>query len=454
MFLLHISLILPASSAFIVRTNATNKFCDIFDVFRINQCYDVPVSLSVPTTNVLYIIYDVHQVEGFNLRRDVYLRMATFIHSLRQKGKYKHAKLVLPPFMNMYHWRSQNIDQSRVFWGDFFDLESMRKFTAVLDFPEFLEEISNFSRDKTKIYIDEVYKLQNFDEMFENGVFRDKFEKAPCKNDEERRRGYYFGYKNITHRSFTCVNFQGGAKMLQKMLYKYKSPVANDRHTLSPRIVLVLRSETVLHDFWSTAVYWKARRSMRFSKALTAYADKFRREFLNSTNEHDLVQRPDDWRHEKSYRGAVGGPYLAAHLRRADFLYGRENTVPSLQSATAQIKKKLQEFNLSAVFIASDCTGNEFNDLKNYLRPYRVVKYKPESKAQFAQLKDGGVAIIDQIICAHARYFIGTYESTFTFRIYEEREILGFDQKLTYNTFCKREDLVNCDKNTPWTIIY
>uniref|UniRef100_A0A336MYC3 GDP-fucose protein O-fucosyltransferase 2 n=1 Tax=Culicoides sonorensis TaxID=179676 RepID=A0A336MYC3_CULSO len=467
---------------------AKHKFCDIHDLFRINICYnnDDNVPLIVPAPNnsgknvpnhnnknvtnknntqrPLYIIYDVHQVEGFNLRRDVYIRMATFIWSLRQKSKYKDAKLVLPPFMNMYHWRSQNIDQARVFWGDLFDLESLRKFTEVLDFPEFFEELGKFNMNSNKTYIDQVYKLQNFDEMFENGVFRDKFEKAPCKNDDERRKGFYFGYKNLTHRTFTCVNFQGGAKMLQKMLYKYKTEPSNsemkgndvmiseiDNH---PRIVLVLRSETVLHDFWSTAVYWKARRSLRFSKALTAIADKFRQDFLNSTNDGDLVQRPEDWRDEKPYRGAKGGDYLAIHLRRADFLYGREKTVPSLQSAAAQIKTKLKELNLGVVFIASDCTGNEFNDLKNYLKPYRVIKYKPESKAQFDQLKDGGVAIIDQIICSHARYFIGTYESTFTFRIYEEREILGFEQHLTYNTLCKREDLINCEKNTPWTIIY
>lgn len=407
---------------------AANKVCDIYDLFKINLCYynDVPLITFADSKNsksfynnkntqtnnnnnvrdkALYIIYDVHQVEGFNLRRDVYIRMATFIWSLRQKIKYKNAKLVLPPFMNMYHWRSQNVNQSRVFWGELFDLESLRRFTEVLDFPEFLAELESFRGENTnKSYIDEVYKLQNYDEMFENGVFRDKFEKAPCKNDDERRKGNYFGYKNLTHRTFSCVNFQGGAKMLQKMLYKYKSPVArNALDENRPRIVLVLRSETVLHDFWSTAVYWKARRSLRFSKALTAIANKFRLEYFNSTNELDLVQRPDDWRDENSYRGAKGGNYLAVHLRRADFLYGREKTVPSLQSAVAQIKMKLKELDLGVVFIASDCTGNEFNDLKNYLKPYRVVKYKPESKEQFEQIKDGGIAIIDQIICSHAR---------------------------------------------------
>lgn len=386
--------------------------CDIHEIFYINKCYtNVPSSSStsskVPVVSSsrnnnnscnLYIIYDVNQVEGFNLRRDVYIRMATFIWKLKQNPKYSNTKLVLPPFMNMYHWRSHNVVQNRVFWGDFFDLESLRNFTDIIDFPDFLAEINLKYPNRNKTYIDEVYKLQNYDEMFENGVFRDKFEKAPCKNDDERRRGHYFGYKNLTHRTFSCVNFQGGSKLIQKMLYKYKTTKTN-----CDRIVLVLRTETVLHDFWASPTYWEARRSCRFSKALTDIATKFRLDYLNSSNAWDLVQRPLLWREEKQYRAAKGGDYLAVHLRRADFLYGREKTTPTLQSAAIQIKDKLNAQNLSVIFVASDCTGNEFNDLKHYLKPHRVLKFKPESIEQFEKIRDGGVAIIDQIICSHAR---------------------------------------------------
>ena len=37
--------------------------------------------------------------------------------------------------------------------------------------------------------------------------------------------------------------------------------------------------------------------------------------------------------------------------------------------------------------------------------------------------KDGGVAILDQIICSHAKYFMGSYESTFSFRMSSKRSI-------------------------------
>lgn len=110
---------------------------------------------------------------------------------------------------------------------------------------------------------------------------------------------------------------------------------------------------------------------------------------------------------------------------------------------------------------------------------YKVRRFQPSSRLERDKLLDGGIAIVDQIICSHARlvkrmqrihmylffenvpifrFFIGTYESTFTYRIYEEREILGFPKAMTFNTFCKHEDATNdndaCPKNSIWPIVY
>lgn len=51
------------------------------------------------------------------------------------------------------------------------------------------------------------------------------------------------------------------------------------------------------------------------------------------------------------------------------------------------------------------------------------------------------------------RFFIGTSVSTFSFRIHEEREILGFDPKTTYNRFCGDEEKA-CEQPTHWKITY
>lgn len=51
------------------------------------------------------------------------------------------------------------------------------------------------------------------------------------------------------------------------------------------------------------------------------------------------------------------------------------------------------------------------------------------------------------------RFFIGTSVSTFSFRIHEEREILGLDPRTTYNRFCGDQEEV-CEQPTHWKIAY
>merc|ERR1719397_1779815 len=96
---------------------------------------------------------------------------------------------------------------------------------------------------------------------------------------------------------------------------------------------------------------------------------------------------PADWREEGgagAARQQRGGQYACVHLRRGDFARSRATQVASPKWAGRQLAA----------------------------RP---------TKQELRQFGDGGVAIIDQIICSHARYFIGTRESTFTFRIQECR---------------------------------
>ncbi|XP_055685449.1 GDP-fucose protein O-fucosyltransferase 2 [Lutzomyia longipalpis] len=403
--------------------------------------------------NITYILYDVNPVEGFNLRRDCFIRLAVFVKKLKNEPGYENTKLVLPPFSDLYHWRSRHLDQSHIFWNTFFNLESMKRYTDVLDMWEFFNEIQSIHRglkNLNSITIDEVYKLKHFQEMFKNGVFEDKFEKTRCGMAEGGAQDGFFHYRNITSKRFTCVNFQGSANLLKDLLEKFKP-----KNTGNPRIILFLNAEVVLHDFWGNDEFWRARRSMRFNDNLVEKANEFRIENFNSTDVLDAVQRPHRWEDEREYRNAIGGDYLCAHLRRADFLYGRERTTPTLRSASIQIKRITKMLGIDQVFLSSDCSRSELMDLLSFMKRLRVYKYLPPTTGDGSNaLKDGEIAIIDQIICSNARYFIGTYESTFTYRIYEEREILGFHPRTTFNTFCKNDDLTECEKNSQWPIVY
>ena len=92
-----------------------------------------------------------------------------------------------------------------------------------------------------------------------------------------------------------------------------------------------------------------------FAKHLREEGGKFRREVLKSNDERDVTVMDADWTKNKKKEGsAKGGPYLAVHMRRADFLYAHPDGVPSLDNAVQQIKEILEKEKLEMVFLATD----------------------------------------------------------------------------------------------------
>ena len=75
--------------------------------------------------------------------------------------------------------------------------------------------------------------------------------------------------------------------------------------------------------------------------------------------------------HELSFT-AKGGPYMCAHVRRKDYVFSRENQIPNLESAAAQLRLKCQEHNVDTVFIATDAPDSEFNQIKSFLHDIKV----------------------------------------------------------------------------------
>lgn len=385
-------------------------------------------------TSRRYLLYDVNRPEGFNLRRDVYMRFAALAHNLQKLPIEDLNKfvLVLPPWSNLVHW-SYSDTPEQIPWGHYFDLDSLKLFAPVIEMYEFFHSYPN---RYSKVVIDEVYNLQHFEDMFETGNFEDRMEIAPCQKKDDNT---YFFYKNVTGATVRCLSYHGPATKLTELL----------RNTTA-KIILINHAEVALHDFFGSKLYWQARRSMRFNNVLKQTAADFRKDYLNSNDVSDKTILPEKWTDEKAKRDAIGGPYVAVHLRRRDFVRSRPTEVPSLDSAADQIKNVLKKLGLGTVFVATDGTQKEFDYLARLLREYTVVKYIPSSGFK-KKYKDGGVAIVDQIICSHARYFIGTHESTFTFRIQEEREILGFATDSTYNVFCSES---GCPESSIWKIVF
>lgn len=202
----------------------------INDILNRNKCNRFQQVNS--TTPTLFLFYDVNSVEGFNLRRDVYIRMAVFIKSLRRRKNFEKSYLVLPPFYQLYHWnlaspnryRSNDIDQNDImFWNHFFDLNSMKRYTAVLDIWEYFEIMRNCFGLKTGTFIDHVFRLRHFESMFLSGKFEEKFDvQTNCERDSNRSRGQFINlYTNFSIRQTHCAEFQGSAGLLYNLIQKY-----------------------------------------------------------------------------------------------------------------------------------------------------------------------------------------------------------------------------------------
>lgn len=274
-----------------------------------------------------------------------------------------------------------------------------------------------------------------------------------------------------------------------------------------------------MHDHWGNSVYWEARRSMRFSKALVKIANAFRSAKLNSTDEYDHVHQPDDWRHEHVIS-------IIKYSRPAIISF------PFIELFTHSIPMRLTSFRLYCLFrwigtshsnrwkicmcpftacrffarswvnytIASGCrhpnkdnmygaqltngvhierlhrprvsrseiefVPTAFSEIQTVQRmaanPYKTGRHRHHwSNHLLARTVRWSIHIFSESLWNHLmrflrnRFFIGTYESTFTYRIYEEREIMGFPIALTFNTFCKTHwENSKCQKNPVWQIAY
>ncbi|KAK4007960.1 hypothetical protein OUZ56_013119 [Daphnia magna] len=386
-----------------------------------------------------YLMYDLNPAEGFNLRRDVYIRIAVFVKRLQQHGDWV---LVLPPWGPLPHWKSKDIgEQLKLPWKKFFNVESLVKYVTVV-------ELSDLLSDKKTLLVNQLIYLQHFQDGWNDEKWEEKYKFEECikkppywETKGGLVKGWFWGYENIEAKNVSCLSFQGHYKKLLPILSKHSKT--------SGKVVMIDRGEIPLHDDYGGVNYWKARRSMRYSDHLYSLANQFRREFLESDDERDETLLPSDWRDESVELKAKGGNYVCGHLRRQDFLYGRASDVPSLEFAAKQLEKIALLLDVQNIFVASDGTNQEMEKLRSYLSPkFRLVVYLPSFETR-KEILDGGVAIVEQIICSRARHFIGSFESTFSFRIQEEREILGFPSNSTFNRFCA-DGNNSCEQPAKW----
>jgi len=362
------------------------------------------------------------------------MRVAGLVRYMRQ---FDNWTLVLPPWGRIgYHWRERNLEQSKIPWSKFFDTEQLSRYVPTLELTDYFEEIGEEK-------VEEIWYLQNYKEGW-GGKWEEKMHERDCiespayQTDKNKKyRGWFYGYNSMHAEKFKCVSVQGMAPVAAGPL--------NGGNTTATSVMLD-RAENLLHKNFGQYQFWSARRSMRFSPELRKFANEYREKHFNSDDKSDKTDIwGQNWDEVKTELGdAIGGNYLGVHLRRKDFLYARKEEVPSLSDAISQIKNYMKEAGVEKVFIATDGVDGEREELKEEFGD-SVYFYNPTPEEE-KKFKKGGVAIIDQIICSHAKMFVGSKESTFTFRIQEEREIMGFSEDKTYRRLCPDDRHRECTK--------
>jgi len=401
-----------------------------------------------------FVLYDTNPGEGFNLRRDVYIRIANLVKGLNEMENKQntdvHYTLVLPPWGRIgYHW---GYSENQIPWKDFFNIDALNKHIPVIEFEEF---------NKKNDFIDNVWYLQHYKEGW-GEKFEEKVDDRECINPNDHHyqsnkdgtfSGWFYGYRNMKSKQFKCVSAQGMARVLIPK-------IRNE----GGKSVFLDRAETVLHDKFGQLDYWSARRSMQFSKKLFDEAIEFEKENGLISDEDaghnqigSILYLGENW---NSYqpknllkKPLIGGNYIACHLRRRDFLrMQKQRNIPSMKGAGKFLLEKAEQIGVEKIYVATDADEPELKQLKKVLGN-KLLRFVPKTPEKAMELRKGGIAIIDQIICSHAKWFIGTEDSTFSFRINEERSILGFSKKSTYNRFCK-DGKKECGTPTFWEIIY
>ncbi|XP_055997368.1 GDP-fucose protein O-fucosyltransferase 2-like isoform X2 [Ostrea edulis] len=303
--------------------------------------------------NARFLLYDVNPGEGFNLRRDVYMRVANLVYLLNRERPWV---LVLPPWVRMWHWRSRDVEQERLKWSAFFDVESLGKHVPVI-------ELEDYIKRQDASAIDEVYYLQGVDSIDDwNTIKIDKCERDTSFRQDStgKWRHLYFDFDELYADKFQCLAFFGQLELMKSFL--------NENTT--GRFVFLPRAENLLHgDFGEHSdLFWKARRSMVYAKPLRDVGDLFRKTHLDSDDERDSTFLKDWTTVKKESRKAIGGPYIAVHLRRGDHLHVRGGELPSMKEAAKYVKKLLQKLALEKVFVATDGTKKGISLVVLHLR--------------------------------------------------------------------------------------
>ncbi|KAK2713353.1 hypothetical protein QYM36_009276 [Artemia franciscana] len=361
-----------------------------------------------------YLFIDVLDYEGFQSRINTFLNIVYLVRVLNQTSK-RSWKLVLPPWRHIQHWDIEEEEDSYL-WSDFFNLSSIGRYTPVEEFYSITNGLSNLKVDKA-LKVSTTFSL-------DTGK-HNRWEERQCNHKYSDDKFRFIGLE-FEAKSTSCIISYGKVSSLAPLLEKLENHVTT---------LLIIGSTGILHDNPDGSEYWKGRRSLRYTNKLYKISETYRQMYLQSKANEDGTRLPEIWEDEMPKKESPkGGNYICGHVRRGDFKIGRAKTLPSLSEISESLIEAAELQNTTNIYLSTDADDEELKDLREAI-PKELKTFRAAESTITKGLNSGEVAIVDIIICSKARYFIGTYMSTFSKRIREEREIFGFHPNSTFNRF-------------------
>lgn len=424
-----------------------------------------------------YVLHTVNPGEGFSLRVDAMLRLATMLSFLDG-----HSILVLPPFPYMSHWVSQQNAANRwgMKWSEFFDLSefraqrsSQRQQVAAAAAATASDASTDHAKDRRVTVMDyEEYQERQRDAQ-RQVASQDGAQSSSSQQQTTVQYAVQLCRRHISSESLADLHANKTHFMLFDSISEAEAHNGTCRHewfsqsrqeatapggynsyefgTLTARqhqVALVLGSPREVAESLSRSAPQLLRHcSLLIDQAQlphwaqTQQTSKWKQHYLSLLPFSASLQRLT---HDYLIANLGGKPfsYAAAQLRRGDFLEAHGLKLPTLRSASHQIKLVMQKSALDKVFVASNMNASEWHEFESYFTRGEMLRYqesdvvaataaKQQSNKKSSstatppmQLSDGHFALLDANLCIHSRVFIATPESFYSSLIVQRRELV------------------------------
>jgi len=338
------------------------------------------------------------------MRRNALLRTAALVKALQVRDPDSEWTLVLPPITS-HGWHSEEHSHARGFlpWTTFFDLEALQRLH-----PKIME-LDEYRQLHPGPFINATVLAKLCDPALPSCQCDiEHVPHWPGVGGFQKREASSELQECVEHPlllSIANVRFPGHLVCLPDEWLE----AADER--IVKAIVQHPAQSWYLHDqeqmIDRDASFWKLAIHLRISRHLVQLAREYQHDSLASK------------------------PYLAVHLRRGDFLQVHHEVVPSLQEVSKILQREADKAGLKTIFVATDGTQGrghgaaaDIESLRKRLRKgMQVQRYVGDPRGETLHL--GEAALIEQVLCAEAEFFIGTQTSMFTDIILQERAVGG-----------------------------